>query len=164
MFYDPRFTQESDSERLMRFAARLREQVREISSNYGELFEISFDTSMPEFLWPETVKIVKMARELQPSAMFRDPGIGPYCDFTKSEHRGAPDPSKASSCMPWEAIETLGSRWAYQSNDVYKSKEWLLETLIDVVSLGGNFMPGISPMANGRFPKETIERLEYAGA
>ena len=25
-------------------------------------------------------------------------------------------------------------------------------------------MPGVSPMANGKFPKETIERLEYAGA
>ena len=66
--------------------------------------------------------------------------------------------------MPWEAIEQLGTDWAYTPNDNYKSKEWVLGTLIDVVAKGGNFMLGVSPMANGKFPKETIERLEYAGA
>ena len=24
-------------------------------------------------------------------------------------------------------------------------------------------MPGVSPMANGKFPQETVKRLEYAG-
>jgi alpha-L-fucosidase len=96
--------------------------------------------------------------------MFRERGIGPYGDFTTPEHWIPEDPLKKPLAMPWEAIEQLGSQWAYQPNDTYKSKEWLLGTLIDVVAKGGNFMTGISPMANGKFPKETIERLEYVGA
>ena len=164
MFYDPNSTGQLDAQRWQRFMERTREQLRELCTNYGELFEISFDCSLPQSVWPETVKTVEMARTLQPSTLFRERGIGPYGDFTTPEHWVPPDPLKKPVGMPWEAIESIGTRWAYQPNDRYKSKEWLLGTLIDVVAKGGNFMPGVSPMANGRFPKETIERLEYVGA
>lgn len=164
MFYDPNSTGELDAQRWQRFMDRTREQLRELCSNYGELLEISFDCSLPQSVWPETVKVVELARQLQPTAMFRERGIGPYGDFTTPEHWIPPDPMKKPVGMPWEAIESIGTRWAYQPNDEYKSKEWLLWTLIDVVAKGGNFMPGVSPMANGRFPQETIDRLEYAGA
>lgn len=164
MFYDPNSTGQLDAQRWQRFMERTREQLRELCTNYGELFEISFDCSLPQSVWPETVKAVELARTLQPSTLFRERGIGPYGDFTTPEHWVPPDPLKKPVGMPWEAIESIGTRWAYQPNDRYKSKEWLLGTLIDVVAKGGNFMPGVSPMANGRFPKETIERLEYVGA
>jgi alpha-L-fucosidase len=164
MFYDPQTTEASDADRWKRYAVRVQEQLRELCTKYGELFEISFDCNMPQSVWPETVKIVEMVRRLQPSCMFRERGIGPYGDFTTPEHWIPPDPLKKPVGLPWEAIESIGTRWAYQPNDEYKSKEWLLGTLIDIVAKGGNFMPGVSPMANGRFPQETVDRLEYAGA
>jgi alpha-L-fucosidase len=136
MFYDAHAA--PDPQRTQRFMERVREQIRELCSNYGDLFEISFDASLPHSVWEEVVKTVKMARSLQPSVMFRERGIGPYGDFTTPEHWIPEDPLKKPLAMPWEAIEQLGSQWAYQPNDTYKSKEWLLGTLIDVVAKGGN--------------------------
>ena len=164
MFYDPRYTKESDPVPWNRFLERVRQQVRELCTNYGDLTELSLDGGLAEGAWPETVKIVKMVRGLQPNVLMRERGIGPYGDFTTPEHYIPEDPFKKPLGFSWEAIEQLGSKWAYQANDKYKPKEWLLSTLIDVVAKGGNFMPGISPTANGKFPAETIERLEYAGA
>ncbi len=164
VFYDPQYSKKSNPEHWQQFIDRLREQVHELCSNYGNLLEISFDAGLPQEAWPDTIKIVEMARDLQPNVMFRNRGIGPYGDFTTPEHWVPKDPLKKPLPMPWEAIEQLGTRWGYQPNDNYKSKEWLLATLIDVVAKGGNYMTGVSPMANGRFPTETIERLEYVGA
>lgn len=164
MFHDSNPATKLDMVRLQRYVGRIREQIRELCTNYGDLFEISFDAGLPQTMWSEIVKTVEMARGLQPRVMLRERGIGPYGDFTTPEHWIPEDPFKKPLGMPWEAIEQIGSRWAYQPNDTYKSKQWLLETLIDVVAKGGNFMPGVSPMANGKFPPETIERLKYAGA
>ena len=63
----------------------------------------------------------------------------------------------------WETVDVLGSDWAYSPTSLYRPKEWLVETLVDVAAKGGNFMAGISPMCNGQFPRETVERLEYVG-
>jgi len=163
MFYDPHYSRTSDPEQWQQFIDRIREQIRELSSNYGDLFEISFDGNLPQGAWSETVKAIELARQQQPGVMFRERGIGPYGDFTTPEHWIPQDPFAELLGMPWEAIEQLGTQWAYTPNDSYKPKEWVLRTLIDVVAKGGNFMVGISPMANGEFPRETIERLEYTG-
>lgn len=163
MFYDPTYTRQSDPAHWQMFLDRVREQVRELCSHYGSLMELSLDGNLAEGAWPETVKIVEMVRGLQPNVLLRERGIGPYGDFTTPEHFVPDDPFKKPLAFPWEAIEQLGSRWAYQPDDEYKPREWLLQTLIDVVAKGGNFMPGVSPMANGQFPPETIQRLEYVG-
>ena len=96
--------------------------------------------------------------------MMRNRGIGPYADYSNPEHwvpNGLTDPRVAG--IAWEAIDHLTKVWAYEVNDEFKSNEWLLSMLIDVVSKGGNFMPGVSPLPNGTFPQEIVERLEYAG-
>jgi alpha-L-fucosidase len=56
-----------------------------------------------------------------------------------------------------------GQAFSYLPNDVYKPREWVLESLIDIVAKGGNFEVGYGPMPNGTWPKETVERLIYVG-
>jgi alpha-L-fucosidase len=63
--------------------------------------------------------------------------------------------------MKWEAIEQIGTDWAWTPQEKYKPMDWILNTLIDCVSMGGNFMVGVSPMPNGKFSKETIDRLDW---
>ena len=107
MFYDPRYTQESDPEHWKVFLDRIRQQLRELCTNYGNLMELSLDGNLAEFAWPETVKMVQMVRELQPNVLLRERGIGPYGDFTTPEHYVPEDPFKKPLAFPWEAIETI---------------------------------------------------------
>jgi alpha-L-fucosidase len=164
MYYDPQYDPKADPVSWNRFLERVRQQMRELCTNYGDMMELALDGNLAQGAWPETVKMVEMVRKLQPNVLMRERGIGPYGDFTTPEHFVPEDPIKKPLDFPWEAIEQLGSRWAYQPNDTYKPKEWLVSTLVDVVAKGGNFMPGVSPTANGTFPPETVERLQYVGA
>ena len=163
-FYRPGYSKESEPQAYNAFMQRSTDSVREICTKYGKIDILSLDQGLPKGAWADTVRIVKMIRQLQPDILLRNRGIGPYGDFLTPEHwvpNGPSDPRLEG--MAWEAIEQLTKRWAYQANDVFKSKEWVLSTLIDVVAKGGNFMPGVSPLPSGKFPPQTIERLEYAG-
>lgn len=164
MYYDPHYSKESNPQEWQEFIDRETATMRELCTNYGKIDLIEFDDGFPKSAWPDMIRIVKMIRTLQPNALLRDRGLGPYGDFSTPEHWVPENPSdKRVGEKPWEAIEEVGRRWAYQPNDEYKPKEWFVTTLVDSVAKGGNFMPGVSPMANGKFPEETVERLEYVG-
>lgn len=168
LFYDPKYSKETDPEGWRRFVERQRTQLRELCTRYGPLLEISFDRSGPEAAWSDTVQTVKMVRKLQPNALFRWRGIGPYGDFQTPEGWAPERPEdprlrRLEMSPPWEVIWPLGSDAAFTPNAAYKSQEWVLNTLVDVVAKGGNFMVGVSPMANGKFPPQTLERLDYVG-
>jgi alpha-L-fucosidase len=171
--YDnPRFDKASDPARWQRFIDKERLQLRELASNYGPLDDISFDCSWPTEAFPDLVEIVKMVRGLQPQVMMRNRGVQQYGDYGTPEMHIPPgaDPSAAQKAggmegrvMPWQLIYHIGQGWSYLPNDRYESKEWILETLIDVVAKGGNMQIGFGPPASGRWQPEMVERLSYLG-
>ena len=57
----------------------------------------------------------------------------------------------------------MGRLFLTVPNDIYKPAEWILDNLIGITAKGGNFEVGFGPMPNGRWPAETVERLEYVG-
>ncbi len=65
--------------------------------------------------------------------------------------------------MPWMVIYPLGGSFSYIKNDHFKGTAWIVSNLVDIVSKGGNFMPGIGPDGNGRFDPEAVRELEAAG-
>jgi len=146
MNYDPTYTLESDPEGCRKAIERQTTQLRELCTNYGKVDQFGFDEGLPESLWPETVKMIKMVRELQPDALFRHRGLGNYGDYQTPEHWLPEGPDDPRLGKPWQAIEHYGTRWAWQPNDTYYGREWILESLIDCASKGGNFMLGVSPM------------------
>lgn len=162
---DKGYTPTSDPEGWSRMAARHREQLREILTNYGPISEVSLDMSLPSAFWPAMKETIKIARQLQPDCLFRDRGIGAYGDYHTPEN-WIPDTSRSrESSLPWQVIHCLGRYWAYDPDpNGYKSGDWIVTNLVDIVAKGGLFMVGIGPDGNGKFHPKAIEALDYAGA
>ena len=65
---------------------------------------------------------------------------------------------------PWMLIHALGSVFSFEPDgNKYRSGEWIVSTLVDVVSKGGVFEVGIGPDAHGLFHPIAVQQLEYAG-
>jgi alpha-L-fucosidase len=158
--YDPNFTPQSDPQRWQAFINKEREQVRELMTRYGRITNLSFDMGWPKEASPDLIEIVKMVRRLQPDILMRNRGIGPYGDYFTPE---ATIPQSFENRMTWKVIYPGGKAFSYLPNDIYKPKEWILESLIDITAKGGNFQVGYGPMANGTWPREVVERLEWVG-
>jgi alpha-L-fucosidase len=56
-----------------------------------------------------------------------------------------------------------GTNFSFRKNDTHKPREWVLESLIDIVAKGGNFQVGFGPDPRGRWPQEMIDRVTYVG-
>ena len=106
-----------------------------------------------------------MARRLKPDILIND---------APSPARTWLPPSSASPTgmfdaegkpLVWEACITMTSHWwGYdQEETVYKSPEFLIRMLVDIVSKGGNLLLNIGPKPDGTIQEEFVERLEAIG-
>lgn len=151
-------------------------QVRELTTNYGEIDIMWFDFSYGEMRgekWRAT-ELVNMVRELQPGIII-DNRLGgniesidpePYAgDFEGPEqvipHKPIVD--ELGRPIPWEACITLNNNWGYATNDDYKSAKDVVRTLVNVTSKGGNLLLNVGPDARGNIPRKSIEILEKVG-
>ncbi|MES2307220.1 MAG: alpha-L-fucosidase [Verrucomicrobiota bacterium] len=165
-WYDPAFTRTSDPARWAAFIQKEKDQVTELLSSYGPIDTVCFDMS-----WGQSKKgnekeekafdIAKLSRQLQPNALLRNRGTEMYGDYETPEGEIPDDPNVMA--RPWQVIYPCGTSMSFRANDTYKPKEWLLESLVDIVAKGGNFQVGFGPDAEGRWPKEMIERVNYVG-
>ena len=178
---DEDYSPETDPQGWARFAARHRAQILELLTNYGKIDLLSLDmhlapegksiASLDGPARPAIIETIKMARRLQPEILFRHRGIGPYGDYSTPESHIPEGPDAfndhqgyALTDKPWQVIHPLGDYFAWEANEqTLRPKEWIVNSLIDIVAKGGNFMVGVGPDADGQFHPAVIQRLEYAG-
>ena len=160
-WYDGNFTKESDPKRWAAFIAKEREQITELLTWYGPIDTLCLDISWPKAAQREANEVAKLARQLQPNIMLRNRGIAEYGDYETPEGTIPENPNQIK--RPWQVIYPCGTGFSYKQNDKYKSKEWVLESLIDIVAKGGNFQVGFGPDPTGRWPQEMVERVNYVG-
>jgi alpha-L-fucosidase len=66
--------------------------------------------------------------------------------------------------QPWETCMTMGRSWSFNPAETdWKTPQKLLRSLVEVSSRGGNFLLNVGPTAQGTFPPEALERLDYIG-
>jgi alpha-L-fucosidase len=64
----------------------------------------------------------------------------------------------------WETCMTINKTWAYNANDrEYKSAEFLIRSLVEVASRGGNFLLNVGPQPDGLIQPEFQQRLRAIG-
>jgi len=142
------------------FVKKCRPQVEEITSQYGPIELVWFDTpgNMPKKYVEELVQIV---RRNQPNALVSGRAghdLGDYNTLGDMEvpHRNVPG--------MWESVDTTNDSWAYAWYDEYwKTPKEILRRVIACVARGGTYMLNIGPRSDGSVPERCQRTLRAAG-
>jgi len=152
----------------------LKNQVRELLTNYGEISIIWFDFSFPgkngkgRADW-DSENLLKLARSLQPGIIVDDRmdlrDVEGGWDFTTPEQYKVDKwPEVNGKRVPWETCQTFSGSWGYYRDETtWKNPAQLLELLIESVSKGGNLLLNVGPTARGTFDHRAQERLNAMG-
>jgi alpha-L-fucosidase len=159
---------------MSKYREYIKNQVRELLTNYGEISIIWFDFSFPgkngkgHADW-DSENLLKLARSLQPNIIVDDrldlDDVEGGWDFTTPEQfKVASWPEKNGKRIPWETCQTFSGSWGYYRDETtWKSTPQLLELLIESVSKGGNLLLNVGPTARGVFDYRAQDRLKAMG-
>jgi alpha-L-fucosidase len=152
----------------------IKNQVRELLTNYGEISIIWFDFSFPgkngkgHADW-DSENLLKLARSLQPGIIVDDRldlgDVEGGWDFISPEQvKVAEWPKINGKKVPWETCQTFSGSWGYYRDETsWKSPAQLLDLLIESVSKGGNLLLNVGPTARGVFDYRAQDRLKSIG-
>lgn len=139
------------------YEKKIKPQVKELLTKYGELCLIWFDT--PIDIPPEcSLELFNMVKKYQPDCLVNSRignGVGDYVSCGDNE---LPD---AYSDILTEAPVTLNHTWGYKSFDNdWKSPDKVLEILNRCRACGANLLLNIGPDHLGRLPAPALDVLK----
>ncbi|HWT58781.1 MAG TPA: alpha-L-fucosidase [Rhizobium sp.] len=158
---------------MLRYAAFMREQVRELLTEFGQIDIMWFDFSYPQWKLGELVgkghrdweseKLVRLVRELAPDIIINNrldlAGILPDI-VTPEQYMPRAWPKRDGRRVVWEACQTLSGSWGYhRDEDTWKSTEQLVQMLVGTVAIGGNLLMNVGPTARGTLDHRAISAL-----
>ncbi len=96
-------------------------------------------------------------------------GVIQYKDYAMQEHSGVLDVERGqlgdTRPLYWQTDTSVGNKsWGYIKDDTFKSPEFVVHQLIDVVSKNGNLLLNIGPRSDGTIPDEVQRVLLGVGA
>jgi len=166
------------------YLAFMKNQLTELLTNYGEIggiwFDGHWDQTAPEGAADRSSRIdwkyneiYGLIHKLQPQCMIgNNHHLSPFSgeDFQMfeqdlpGENKSGLSFQEASAKVPLEACVTMNGTWGFNITDNnYKSKEELIQTLVKASSLGANLLLNIGPMPNGEIQPEFLTRLNLMG-
>ncbi len=163
---------------LEEYGSLYRQQLRELLSNYGEIYEMWFDGNNANV--PNWDEIIQLVRSLQPEAIIKE---GPRVRPVSSDVRWVgnemacarlanwcvyPEPGNTGDETPiWfpvEADTSMVGRW-FWADTLPLDIPTLMNFYYTSVGRGSVFLMNIAPDRNGKFNSATAHRLhEYAAA
>ena len=142
------------------FVKKCLPQVKEITSEYGPIELVWFDT--PGKISKKYVEqLVAVVRKNQPNALVSGRaghGLGDYQTLGDMEV-----PLQQIEGL-WESVDTTNDSWAYAWYDNYwKSPHQILERVLGCVGRGGTYMLNIGPRGDGTIPQRAVTSLKKTG-
>jgi alpha-L-fucosidase len=98
----------------------------------------------------------------------RPVGVINYKDYAMQENSGVLDVERGqlSGIRPlyWQTDTSVSNRsWGYIQNDTFKSPEFIVHQLVDIVSKNGNLLLNLGPRSDGTIPDEVQQVLRDVG-
>ena len=157
------------------FKNYLKPQVEELLTGYGDVGVVWFDGDwIADYTTEMGKEFYDFIRDIQPNTIVNnrvDKGRmgmeGMDMEGNFAGDFGTPEQEIPATGIDsdWEACMTMNGSWGYKPSDhKWKSSGDLIQKLVDIVSKGGNFLLNIGPDGFGRFPAESIIRLNDMGA
>lgn len=143
------------------FEEKIKPQVRELLTRYGDLCLIWFDT--PHDITPaQTDELYRLVKELQPDCLVNSRIGNGYGDYGSMGDNELPGASKADRLVEMPA--TLNDTWGYKPFDQnWKSADKILELRRYCNERGANYLLNVGPDFLGRFPAPACDILREAG-
>ena len=136
-------------------------QVKELLTNYAPLNVMWFDTPMgiPR---AQSQRLRDLCKGIQPDILLSGRtgnGLGDY--MTTGDN--------ALPRLPydglWELPATVNDTWGYNKYDTnWKSPDQIIQTLLRVISRGGNYLLNVGPTGEGLVPQACADVLSAVGA
>ncbi|MBS1529900.1 MAG: alpha-L-fucosidase [Bacteroidetes bacterium] len=149
----------------------LRNQVRELMTNYGKIdilwLDWSWNKGDKHGKWGkdwDAVNLLKMVRKLQPGIIVNNRlGLYEYSDggdFETPEQVSTKELDKYKG-HTFETCQTFSGSWGYyRDENTWKTHRQLLDLLISSVSNGGNLILNVGPTARGEFDYRATNALD----
>jgi alpha-L-fucosidase len=95
-------------------------------------------------------------------------GVINYKDYAMQEHSAVLDLERGQLAdireLPWQTDTSVSNRsWGFINNDTFKTPQFVISQLVDIVSKNGNLLLNIGPRADGTIPDEVQKVLLEVG-
>ncbi len=158
---------------IRKYAEYMRNQVRELLTNFGTVDILWFDFSYPKLAYKglpgkgredwESEKLAALVRELQPNVLLDN-----RLDLPEAADIYTPEQIQPTEWVRvdgepvvWEACQTFSGSWGYhRDEESWKSPGQLIRMLVNTVACGGNLLMNVGPTARGTWDSRAIDALE----
>jgi alpha-L-fucosidase len=96
-------------------------------------------------------------------------GVINYKDYAMQDHSAVLDLERGQLAnirpIPWQTDTSISNKsWGFIEHDTFKSPEFVIDQLADIVSKNGNLLMNIGPRSDGTIPTEVQQVLLEVGA
>lgn len=138
---------------------KVRPQIEELLTNYGEIAMMWFDT--PELTTlKQSIDLELLVKGVQANCIINTRVGNKVGDIEEMSDNYIPD---SNQTKPWESPATMAESFGYSvldTEEYWKSSDEMIEKLVEIRSKGGNYLLNIGPDGKGAIPSLAIDRLE----